>query len=217
MHTPQHPREPEGPEPSAMDAVRLRRLNRWQAEDLREDLADLYVESSRSSPGEEFNGREAFLHRLAGDVQLPGFDMLVAEAEALTGCAYGAPVARDGSWWQGFDGALPQNLEQLTASGHVFAITETVVHPHGQARRLARRLQERLLADHHASLGVTLVDRSDGPVRAALTDWGWQDAGEIHRQPPGPTALRVMVLPLGGRTAEHPDGLAHDARTQRPE
>ncbi|MFI7341307.1 hypothetical protein ACIBUY_25615 [Streptomyces sp. NPDC050085] len=200
-----------------MDSVRLRRLNRWQAEGLREDLADLYVESTPAPPGEDFPAREAFLRRLANEVQLPGFDMLVAEAETLTGCAYGVPVARDGSWWEGFDGALPQNLEQLTASGHVFAITETVVHPHQHAHGLARRLQERLLADHQASLGVTLADRSDHSVRAALTAWGWQEIGQVHRQPPGPTTLRVLVLPLGERTSEHPDGLAHNDRTQRPE
>ncbi|MER5305762.1 hypothetical protein ABT039_40715 [Streptomyces lasiicapitis] len=50
MRTPQHPHEPDSSEPSAMDAVRLRRLDRRQAE-----------------------GR-----------RLPGFDMPVAEAEALT-------------------------------------------------------------------------------------------------------------------------------------
>ncbi|MWA08262.1 hypothetical protein E5671_03500 [Streptomyces sp. BA2] len=143
--------------------------------------------------------------------------MLVAEAKTLTGCAYGLPVARDGSWWQGFDGPLPQNLEQLTASGHVFAITETLVHPHEQARGLARRLQERLLADHQASLGVTLAAQADHPALAAFEAWGWQEIGQIRRQPPAPTTLRVLVLRLGARTTENPDGLAHNARTQRPE
>ncbi|WP_330306306.1 MULTISPECIES: hypothetical protein [unclassified Streptomyces] len=216
MRTPRQPHEPEDPERPVLDTVRLRRLNRWQAEGLREDLADLYVESSAASPGEEFHDRQKFLHRLAGDVQLPGFDMLVAEAEALTGCVSGFPVPRDGTWWQGFDGPLPQNLEQLTASGHVFAILETVVHPHQHARGLARRLQERLLADHQSSLGVTLVDQLARSVCAAFKDWGWQEAGQIHRLP-GPTALRVLVLPLGERTEDHPDGLAHNDRTQRPE
>ncbi|MFF4503883.1 hypothetical protein [Streptomyces sp. NPDC001401] len=215
MRTPRQPHDPEGSEPSAMDTVRLRRLNRWQAEGLREDLADLYVESSTTPPGEEFRGRQEFLHRLADGVKLPGFDMLVAEARSLTGCVFGIPVPRDGSWWQGFDGPLPQNLEQLTASGHVFAILETVVHPHQYARGLARRLQERLLADHQASLGVTLVDQSDRSARAGLEAWGWQEAGLVHRLP-GPTTLRLLVLPLGERTVEHPDGLGHNARTQRP-
>ncbi|MGW2829614.1 hypothetical protein [Streptomyces sp. NPDC001286] len=51
-----------------MDTVRLRRLNRWQAEGLREDLADLYVESTTTLPGEEFRGRQEFLRRLADGV-----------------------------------------------------------------------------------------------------------------------------------------------------
>ncbi|GGR84203.1 hypothetical protein GCM10010252_23670 [Streptomyces aureoverticillatus] len=217
MHTPQHPHDPDSSQPSATDSVRLRRLNRWQAEDLREDLADLYVESSTVPSGEEFRGRQEFLLRLAHDVQQPGFDMLVAETEALAGCAYGVPVPRDGSWWQGFDGPLPQNLEQLTASGHVFAITETLVHPHEDALGVARRLQERLLADHQASLGATLIDQADHSAFAAFAAWGWQEIGQVHRPSPAPTVLRVMVLPLGARTTEHPDGLAHNAGTQRPE
>lgn len=35
-----------GSTPSTVGAVRLRRLNRWQVETVREDLADLYVELS---------------------------------------------------------------------------------------------------------------------------------------------------------------------------
>ncbi|WP_406727065.1 hypothetical protein WJ438_23965 [Streptomyces sp. GD-15H] len=53
-----------GSTPFPANAVRLRRLNRWQAETLREDLADLYVEPSRARPGEEYRGRETFLRRL---------------------------------------------------------------------------------------------------------------------------------------------------------
>ena len=35
---------------------------------------------------------------------------------SLTGCVFGFPVPHDGSRWDGFDGPLPQHLEQLTAS-----------------------------------------------------------------------------------------------------
>jgi GNAT superfamily N-acetyltransferase len=199
-----------------MDAVRVRQLTRWQAEDLREDLADLYVESSDAAPGEEYRDREAFLHRLADDVQQPGFDMLVAETTALAGCAFGFPVARDGGWWEGFDGDLPQNIGQLTASGHVFAITKILVHPHELHQGIAHRLQERLLADHEASLGASLVNPDDHAALAAYRSWGWQDVGEVHK-PPGPVTLRALVLQLGERSAAEPDGLAHNAGTQRPE
>ncbi|MFF4040648.1 GNAT family N-acetyltransferase [Streptomyces sp. NPDC001816] len=200
-----------------MDAVRLRRLNRWQTESLKEDLADLYVESSDTAAGEGYHDRQDFLRRLTDDVRRPGFAMLVAETTTLVGCAFGSPVGRDGSWWQGFDATLPRNIEQLTASGHVFAVTGIVVHPHQRDRDLARRLQERLLVDHHASLGATLVPVADDAARAAFQSWGWQVIGEVHRPlDPGPAVLRTLVLPLGRRAATNPDGLAHNAGTQRP-
>ncbi|QDQ15549.1 hypothetical protein [Streptomyces spectabilis] len=181
-----------------MDTVRLRRLNRRQAEDLGEDLADLFVETSVAAPGEEFRGRAEFLRRLADDVRLPGFDMLIAETEALAGCAYGFPVPRDGSWWQGFDGPLPQSIDQLTASGHLLAIAETLVHPDEQTRGLARHPLEHLLADHESSLGVTLVDPPHGAARAAFEAWGRREVGRVRRSLPGP-----------------PDGPAPNARAQR--
>ena len=216
MNTPSPSHDSPAPDPSPLDTVRLRRLNRWQAEGLREDLADLYVESSDAEAGEEFNDRQKFLVRLADEVKLAGFDMLVAEAAALAGCVCGFSMPRDGSWWEGFEGPLPQNLEQLTASGHVFAILETLVHPHQHAHGLARLMQERLLADHQASLGVTLVDESARGVGRTLEGWGWREIGRIRREPDS-TAVRVLVLPLGERTEDHPDGLAHNDRTQRPE
>ncbi|ARX85274.1 MULTISPECIES: hypothetical protein [Streptomyces] len=205
-----------GHERAALDAVRLRLVNRWQAETLREDLADLYVESSDTATGETYRRREDFLHRLADSVRHPGFSMLLAETAALTGCAYGFPIARDGAWWLGFEGDLPRSVEQLTSSGHTFAVTEIVVHPHERTVGLAQLLQTRMLTDHHASLGATLVDQADHRVLAAFRAWGWEDIGQVHR-PSDPALRRALVLPLGQRTAGGPDGLAHDARTQRPE
>ncbi|MFD9392228.1 hypothetical protein ACFWBB_16335 [Streptomyces sp. NPDC060000] len=210
---------------SPSDALRLRRLNRWQAETLKEDLADLYVESSQARPGEGYRRREAFLRRLTGAVRRPGFALLIAESTAVAGCVYGFPVRREGTWWRGFDGPLPRSVEQLTASGHVFAVTETLIHPHTDDRGLARRLQQRLLADQHASLGATLVEQADSAVCDAFLAWGWQDIGTVRRpsdqqvlQPSDPLVLRALVLPigLGPRTATHPGGLAHENRTQRP-
>ncbi|MFF4907645.1 GNAT family N-acetyltransferase [Streptomyces sp. NPDC001260] len=205
-------------------AVRLRRLNRWQAENLREDLADLYVESTRVPAGQEYRSRKAFLRRLTGDIRRAGFALLVAEDTALAGCVYGFPVPREGTWWRGFDGPLPQSVEQLTASGHVFAITEIVVHPHTDDQGLARRLQQALLADHHASLGATLVDEADTRSYDAFLSWGWRDIGALRRpsdpttlRPPAPVLLRALVLPLGQPLATRPDGLAHENRTQRPD
>lgn len=202
-------------QPPARRRLRLRGLNRWQAEDLREDLADLYVRSCATAPGWEHRGREDFLHRLAGDVRHPGFAMLVAEAPALVGFASGFPVRRDGSWWSGFRGVLPQEVGQFTASGRVFAITGMVVHPSERNRGVAGRLQERLFTDRRASLGATLVDRANRAACTGFRSWGWRDIGVVYR-PPGPTVLRALVLPLTERPAAQADGVAHHARMQSP-
>ncbi|MEF3118181.1 hypothetical protein [Streptomyces chrestomyceticus] len=200
-----------GQERPAPEAVCLRHLNPRQAEALREDLADLYVEAAAATSGETCRHREDFVRRLADSVRRPGFSLLVAETPTLAGCAFGFPVAGDGAWWIGFEGSLPRSIEQLTSSGHTFAVTEVVAHPHELAPGLARRLQTRLLADNHASLGATLVDQADHAAHSAFQAWGWQDIGQVRR-PSGPAALRALVLPLGERQS-----FAHDARTPRPE
>jgi GNAT superfamily N-acetyltransferase len=200
-----------------MDAVLLHRVNRWRAQALSGELADLYVESRETSSRGAYRppGRQDFLYRLTAEIRRPGFAMVIAETDGLVGCAFGFPVRSDGFWWLGFDGALPRSIEQLTESGGVFAITDLLVRPHPQDQEVARRLQERLLADQRAALGVTLVDRFDHPALAALRSWGWLDVGEIWR-PVSATLLRVLVLPVGERTAVRLEGLAHDAWTRWP-
>jgi hypothetical protein len=209
-------------EPSTGGVVYLRGLSRWQAEEQREDLADLYVEgSAMPATGDEYDSREGFLRRLGEDVGRPGFDMMIAEATVsgeaavLVGAAFGFPVRRDGTWWKDFEGPLPQDIDRLTASGHVFAVTEIVVHRHERERGLAAHLQHRLLDDHQSSLGVTLVSEGDAAGHAAFQTWGWQDIGAM-RATPGGTALRVLTLPMGEWSAANPDGLAHNTDTERP-
>ncbi|MCX5125626.1 hypothetical protein OG898_19120 [Streptomyces sp. NBC_00193] len=201
--------------PDALAELRVRRLNRWQAERLKEDVADLYVESSYPVIGTAHSCREAFLHRFAGDVRRPGFAMLVAERPALFGCIFGFPLRRDGSWWRGFLGTLPRDVERLTASGHVFAVSEVVVAPHAQCRTVGRRLQERLLDDHGASLGATLVPDSDIRTLKAFQSWGWREIGEVHR-PPGTELVKALVLPLGP-TAGTTTGTHRPGGLRRPE
>ncbi|MGW3513653.1 STAS domain-containing protein [Streptomyces sp. NPDC000994] len=76
-------RAPEDParrpdQPVLKDAIRLRRLTRWQAEGMREDIADLAAESVAGTPGEAYHDREDFLRRLAVTAHRPGFALLVA-------------------------------------------------------------------------------------------------------------------------------------------
>ena len=201
---------------SAKGPATLRRLDRWQAETAREDLADLYVESSATAPGREYRNREDFLGRLADDVRRPGFVMVIAGRENLAGCAFGFPVGREGTWWHGFTGALPPGIEQLTVSGHLFAVSDILVHPLEQDLDLGHRLLTELLADQDASLGATKVDQTDHAAGVAFKSWGWQEIGLV-RAMPGTPASFALTLPLGERSPDLSSGLAHNVHTQRPE
>ncbi|MER6179328.1 hypothetical protein [Streptomyces sp. NPDC001652] len=128
----------------------------------------------------------AFLRRLAEHMRRPGFELLVAEttrpsgATVLTACAYGFPVLGDDTWWQELDGHLPADLPDLAAPGGLFVIGDILVErrvrtqDQGREWNLARRLQRRLLSDHTAAIGVTLVDRGDTDTVEALLSWGWR-------------------------------------------
>ncbi|MDX3315207.1 hypothetical protein ACWGH3_10295 [Streptomyces sp. NPDC054884] len=201
-----------------MDAVRLRRVNRRLAQDLGEELADLYLDSRETSTAEAYRSRQDFLnpsHRRHPAAGVRHGDRGDGPTDHLVGCVLGFPVASDGIWWLGFDGALPQSIEQLTASGGAFAITSILVPPHPQDQDVAGRLQARLLSNHQASLGATLVKQDDHPTLASLRSWGWLDMGEVWR-PAGPTMFRALVLPLGERTTARLEGLARDAWTRWP-
>ena len=113
------------------------------------------------------------------------------------------------------DGALPCGIEQLAETSGVFAITDILFRPYPPDQDVGRRLQERLLTDHQASLGATLVDRADRRTLDAHRSWGRADVGEVWR-PTSATVLRVLVLPVGERTAARLEDFAHHAWTRWP-
>ncbi|MEV6586877.1 GNAT family N-acetyltransferase [Streptomyces acidicola] len=183
-----------------MGEVFLRRLSRWQADGDREELADLYVAAYEEPPGEEYRNRERFLARLAEDVQRPRFDMVAADDEdgdddEPAGLAYGYPLHRDGSWWRGFVGVLPDEVEELTASGKVFALAELMVLPEHHRRGIGGRLLERLLSASGAELAVVLLDPANTVARAAFEAWGWDALGEL-RPATGDSVLHVLTRAL---------------------
>ncbi|WP_078603190.1 MULTISPECIES: STAS domain-containing protein [unclassified Streptomyces] len=190
-------RTPEAPprRPVRQDGIRLRRLTRWQIEGMEEDIADLAMASVADTPGASLHDRGEFRRRLAVSARRPGFALLVAETTALVGCAYGFPVGPNGSGRRGFDRLLQESIERLTACARFVVLTQVVAHPHAQRRDIARRLQQRLLTERHAALGVVLLHPADQAGHAAYESWGWRNMGEVVGLP-GPVAPCVLVLPL---------------------
>ncbi|MBN0048442.1 hypothetical protein JS756_30940 [Streptomyces actuosus] len=166
-------------------------------------MGALYAETSGGGPWAWNQERAAFLRHLAADARRPGFALLISETTGLTGCAYGFSAGGAGSWWEGFDGHLPRGLLPREAAGELFVVSGIVVPSRVRLEHqdrpwnLARRMQRRLLADHRATLGVTLVDPRDDTAVETLRSWGWRSAGDDPHPalPPGP--LRLLVLAPG--------------------
>jgi hypothetical protein len=176
---PRRPRPERGSSPRAGE--RLRPLTRRQIEDRFAELGDLYAQTSGGGPRAWNAARGSFLRHLGADVRRPGFCLLIAETTVLTGCAYGYPVPggdpRGGV--RGLEPYLPRTVLPVAAAGGLFLVSGIVVparvrrQHQDRAWNLARRLQNRLLAEHDAALGITLVDRADGATVQALRSWGW--------------------------------------------
>ncbi|MGW2707667.1 STAS domain-containing protein [Streptomyces sp. NPDC001356] len=185
-------------QPVLKDGIRLRRLTRWQAEDMRADIADLAAESVAGTTGERYHNRGDFLHRLSITARRPGFALLVAETTVLVGCAFGFPMGAEGSGSRGSDGTLQEIIQRLTSRARFVVLTQVVAHPHVQHRDIARRLQQRLLTELHSSLGITLLHPADRAGQAAFSSWGWQNMGEVVGLP-GSVAPCVLTLSLEGQ------------------
>ncbi|GHE10655.1 hypothetical protein [Streptomyces alanosinicus] len=196
--TPGRPKGRQGPSPH--EGTRLHELTRGQVEDRRQELGDLYAETSGGSPWAWNQARTAFLRHLAADARRPGFSLLIAETTALTGCAYGFPAGGAGPRWAGLGRHVQDGLLRRAAPRRLFVVSGIVVPPRvcwehqDRPWNLARRLQQRLLAGQRAALGVTLVDVRDDQAVETLRSWGWRSAGEdtLTAVPPGP--FRVLVL-----------------------
>jgi len=170
-----------------MAEVFLRRLSRWQADQQREAVADLYVDAYRGSADEQFHDRQEYLRLLGEHVQRPGFEMVIASAAGrLAGSVYGFRADRTDTWWQGHEGGLPDEMAELTAAGRVFVMVELMVSPHFRQTRVATRLQQQLLTRADSGLAVTLIDQENAPARHALESWSWESLGKTPNPSGGP-------------------------------
>jgi hypothetical protein len=168
------------------------------------------TESRAAAFGEDARGQspEVRPERLAVAVQQPGFAMVIADLEVcgfgpppgrrhrLPGRAAPVPRAVRGADFgrSGFDRALPPVIGRITG-GCAFAFAGLLVHPPARHRDEARQLQEPLLSERQASLGVALADRGDEPVVASLRFWRRKDVGSLC-EPADDAVFPVLVLPL---------------------
>ncbi|WP_405583774.1 GNAT family N-acetyltransferase [Streptomyces sp. NBC_01190] len=178
-----------------MAEVFTRRLSRWQAEQQRDDVADVYIEAYHGPIGQEFHLRQAFLDRFDRDSRRTGFDMVAASDRATVAAAYGFQLDRSDNWWRSFTGNAPPRLEELTASGQVFAVAELMVLPAYRRQGVAGKLLDQLLLRSEATLATALVDPHSAAAGAALRALGWTYIGDVRPGPAGSPARQAWTHP----------------------
>lgn len=161
-----------------MTDVFLRRLTRWQADQQREVVADMYVKAYGDASDGRYGGRREFLRRFADHMQQPGFEMVIANGTGPAGFAYGFTPGPAGGHREGFRGDLP-DLSELAARGRLFAMVELLVVPHCRRAGVATRLHDKLIAGTDADLVAGFVEPTDEIAAAACLAWGWTRAGEV--------------------------------------
>ncbi|MGA4840556.1 hypothetical protein [Streptomyces sp. G45] len=154
-----------------MAEVFLRRLTRWQAEQQRHGVANMYVEC---------HGRDAagFLDRFERHVQEPDFDMVTADSsDGLVGCLYGFRPERGGELHESVRGLLPADAAVATsAAGRLFLLVELMVREEYRGRGVATRMRDLLLARHGADVVVAGFAEGGQDV---LRAWGCTKLGEV--------------------------------------
>ncbi|MGW8376898.1 hypothetical protein [Streptomyces sp. ODS28] len=189
-----------GPAPllAAPSAVFLRRMTRWQADQWREELADLSLAAYSPRGLTLFDHRPGFLVRLERHLLTSGFALVIAQNAEPAGCCYGVPACREGAWWEGFAGPLPHELEMLTALGRVFEVAELMVLPEYRRAGLALRMLDMLLAETAAAVAVARVPHDDVVAREVWRAARWTRLGRF-REAGGAPSDEVYVRRLRER------------------
>lgn len=171
-----------------MAEVFLRRLTRWQAEQQRETMANLYVEChGLDGPGGGV-ARKAFLERFERHVQELDFDMVTANSAAVVaGCLYGFRAERGGALADALRTVLPAEAAAPAGAGRLFVLTELMVLPEYRRRGVATRLRDLLLSRHAADVVVAATPA--GADHEVLRAWSYARLGELA-SPPGEAWLR---------------------------
>ncbi|KUF13329.1 MULTISPECIES: hypothetical protein [Streptomyces] len=163
-----------------MAEVFLRRLTRWQAEQQREGMADLYVACHEPGGGD----RRAFLERFERHVQEVDFDMVTANsAGVLAGCLYGFRPERGGALADGFRDLLPADLVVPAGSGRLFVLTELMVLPEYRYQGVATRLRDLLLSRHATDVVTAAVPPGTESAHEVLRAWSYSKLGEFAAPP----------------------------------
>jgi ribosomal protein S18 acetylase RimI-like enzyme len=179
------------PEPS------LEHLDVEQATARLDEIVDLYVDVYADAD-DQFFGEDRYRRQLAGHMQAPAWDLVVAEIDdEMVGYIYGFALPAATRWWRGLLSEMPPGFTDEDGLRTV-AISEILVYGKWRRRGVARALHDEFLAGRAERRATLLVEPENTAAQAAYVRWGWDNVARLRPSWDGAPLYDVLVLPLAG-------------------
>ncbi|NES16310.1 MULTISPECIES: N-acetyltransferase [Micromonospora] len=173
-----------------LENLRLRRYDTEQAQQLVDQLVDVYLDA-HSGDGPLYNA-ERYQQQLAVHMPRVGWELVAATIDAeLVGYIYGFPLASDTRWWDGVQEPVPAGFTKEDGR-RTFAVSELLVRRGWQRRGIARALHDELVGSRREERVTLLVRPDNTAARNAYRTWGWQSVAKLR--PDWENAPTFMVL-----------------------
>ncbi|MBT2383345.1 GNAT family N-acetyltransferase [Streptomyces sp. ISL-11] len=165
--------------------LELRHYRPGDIDTIRTLLLDIHDDAYADSPG-EFNTRARFATFVDYWSSLPGRACTIGyDGDTAVGYAYGAPLAKDTTWWSKVTPALDEAFVREDGT-RTFALSEIMVLTSRRKTGAAEAVHAALLAGRPEERVTLLVDSAHPRVRALYERWGYRHLGRMHPFPDAP-------------------------------
>ncbi|SBT54911.1 GNAT family N-acetyltransferase [Micromonospora narathiwatensis] len=173
-----------------LENLRLRHYTAEQAEELVDQLVDVYLDA-HAEDGSLYNA-ERYRRQLTMHMPRAGWELVAATVGGkLVGYTYGFSLTPDTRWWDGIQEPIPAGFTEEDGR-RTFAVSELVVRRRWQRRGVARDLHAELISGRGEERATLLVRPDNTAARNAYHTWGWQSVTSLR--PAWDHAPTFMVL-----------------------
>ncbi|TDC38350.1 GNAT family N-acetyltransferase [Micromonospora sp. 15K316] len=173
-----------------LENLQVRHYTAEQAEDLLDQLVDVYLDA-HAEDGSLYNA-DRYRHQLAMHMPRAGWQLVAATTDGkLVGYIYGFPLPTDTRWWDGIQKPIPEGFTSEDGR-RTFAISELLVRRAWQRQGIARALHDELMSSRAEERATLLVRPDNTAARNVYRSWGWQSITTL--QPAWENAPTFLVL-----------------------
>jgi GNAT superfamily N-acetyltransferase len=177
-----------------MSDLELRHYTAGQAQEIFDELVDVYVEVYAGTD-DPFFGEDRYRRQLAAHIACPGFELVAAhDGGQVAGYVYGYALPADARWWGGLITEVDSALIKETGN-RTWALCEIMTRKAWRGTGVGRALHDEILAGRPEERATLLVEPEEA-ARPIYIHWGWEKIGRQRPDWEGAPLYDSMILPL---------------------